>query len=179
MEMFRKKRKFSAVMERIQGKVVKGKPGSSQDSTQKTVIVLTLAVQMTAKLKELLDPRIAALLKLDGKEADRDIPINAIDMERTEYPCVLKVYSKQNFNKDSDPIFTRGGAPDDDAAGMTLTKLAMREGATYLIIQAKIRFGDDAWLWGGRSLGEGECVVEVHPLQQELEFGEKKEGAPE
>jgi len=181
MEFFRKKRRFSAVMKRINGKMEKAKDGSGPDGARKKVIEIEFDVELTAKMRELLDPRIAQLLALTDAETEEELelPVNAIDLAKDEQVCILRVYSRANFNKESKPVFTRGGAPDDDAGRLVLKKIVIRNRKAAMILKAKIRFGADAWNWGGDCLGEGECVVEYEPLQLELDLaGKGGEEAP-
>lgn len=179
MELLNKARNWGATLTKFNGKVVKAKPGSGDDAVRKKVVQCEFEVTITKAIKELLGPRIAALVKMDGANgAECEIEVNSIDCARQPVTCVLAIYSKANYSDKSEPEVTRGGAGDDNHASVTLTKLANREDKSVMVMHVDTYWDEAFWMWGGKALGEGEVVLSLKPLQPELPLeAEKAKGA--
>jgi hypothetical protein len=171
MGLFTKKRTFKACMHGVRGKMVKQKRAKGERGTvgageRKKVIEVTFHIQLTKALKELIDPRVSALLSLAESEADgaTETPISKVGYDKVERQVRLAVKEE---GKD-EPAWVRGGAPNDDPAKVTLKSIVVVEKTSFLVIVAQVRFGKDVWNWGGDNLDEGVCRVEMTPIQLEL-----------
>ena len=170
MDFFKKERKCNAFMKNVKGKMVKMKAGSGTEGARKKVVIIEFEIPITSKIRELLDPRLAALINLDGAEngPEREFPINSMDPARQIFPAIVTVYSKANFNKDAKPIWSQGGADKESQASICLKKVAIKEDKALLKVEVITNFSDDVWNWAGESLDGSDCVLKFKPLQGEL-----------
>ena len=171
MGLFTKKRTFKACMHGLRGRMVKQKRAKGERGTvggggeRKKVIDITFHIQLTKAMKELIDPRVVALLSLAESEAEAtETPISKVGYDKVERQVRLAIKEE---GKD-EPAWVRGGAPNDDPAKVTLKSIVVVEKTAFLVIVAQVRFGKDVWTWGGDNLDEGTCKVEMTPIQLEL-----------
>ena len=186
MGLFSKKRTFAAVLHDIRVKMVKakkakGERGAVGAGESKKVIELKVYIQLTKAMKELVDPRLASLINLaeaNGEVGAAETPINKVGYDKVERTVRLAV---KNAASDKEPVWVRGGAPNDDPAKVTLKSVVVVEQAAYIVIVAQVRFGADVWNWGGDIIEDGVCKIEMTPVQLELplESGAASEGEPE
>jgi hypothetical protein len=120
-------------------------------------------------MKELIDPRIASLIYLAESEAEKatETPISKVGYDKVVRTVRLAV-KKEGAEE---PEWVRGGAPNDDPAKVTLKSIVVVEKVAFLVLVAQVRFGTDVWKWGGDKLDDGECKVEMVPVQLELPLG--------
>lgn len=170
MELFKKERRVNASMEKCQAKMERMKGGSGKEGASKKIINFVFEVEITKAIREMLDPSLHPLINLDGSGEGpvREFPINSLEPAKQVLPAVISVFSRQNWSKDSEPIWTAGGADAKEQATICLKKLVIKEDKAVLQMDVKVNFMNPIWKWAGDCIGGGECVFKFKPLQGEL-----------
>ena len=171
MDFFEKKRRYDAVVTGFTGKMQRVKQG--KDAARKCIVQLKVEVPISANIRKALDERMLPILDLIENAGDSDVALNSVDCI-AEVTCIVKIFSKANYSKDSKPVIEKGGENCDEAK-VRLTRIVGREGKPLMILVFTLNFDETLWAWGGRVLGEGDITIETMPFQPDLPFDGKKE----
>ncbi len=178
MELFKKERRAACFMINVKGKMKRMKGGGGSEGARAKMVKIDFEVPITSKIRELLDPKLQALINLDGGEgAVQEFPINSICPAQQNFEAIVSVFSKQNWTAAAKPIWTGGGSDEGFPTTMLLKKISIKEKATVLVIEVTTPFTDVVWKWAGDALDGCDCIIKFKPHQQELPLvtGDEKE----
>ena len=170
MELFKRERRVSGVMLNCKGRMVRMKGGSGDDGARKKVVKLEFEVPITAAIRNLLDPKIQALIRMDGSEegAEQEFPMNKFEPSKQVFPAIINMFNRANWSAESKPLWTAGGDDPAQQASICLKSIVTKEDKTVLKMESEVPFTAKIWDWAGDMLGGGECVFKFKPLQGEL-----------
>ncbi|MCW8129270.1 MAG: hypothetical protein KIS92_02710 [Planctomycetota bacterium] len=167
MEFLRKKCRYGVVIKNFKGKYKKIK--NTADSARTKMIDIEVDVPVTKAIKKRLDPAVAALIEAaTGEGRTIELPLSSIDIAM-EVPCIVRLWSKKNYNKDSRPKHVCGLGNGDSAVVRT-KKVFIKDHQAYLRLLITTTGTEDLWAWGWNVFDESEIVIETEPLQKDLPF---------
>lgn len=162
MKYFNTKRRFSAIVRKFEGKMVKVK--QARESVRKPMCIVTLDVLITKAMKDNFPPRVLSFLG-QGEKIEGDPHFNKLEVDWNMLG-LFKLYGRSTHSDNAKPQLEKGH--DNDDAKMQIKKFFVVEEDEFMQIKLILNKCDKTWEWGGRVFGDGEVVIEAKPLQSNL-----------
>lgn len=171
MEYFKKKRAFTAYVRKVDPKNKKVKQSAVEgggDAATKLVVILTLDVPITSKMKEFMSPSVQAWIASNiGHPAGSEV------LEKVNPQKEKGQYYRYSFTDEEkkEPAIERGGE-DGGNALLTIERYFILEAEAFVQIKMQMDFDPELWAWCGQHLDKSSTAnavrVDLQPLQSNL-----------
>lgn len=177
--LFKGKERMEATLMDVKPKVKRAKQG--KDGEKLKFVDLHFTAKLTSGLRGKLSARLQPIIAPREKDDNGTTSaINKVDLAVPSMEGVVRLFTYQNFKKESEPQITLGayqnfkkeskpqitlGAAKQPKAHVSFASIFFKEGDSFLDIHIASQWTPEIWKWAGEHFGEAErdITLEIEP----------------
>jgi len=171
--LFKGKERMEATLMDVKPKVKRAKQG--KDGEKLKFVDLHFTAKLTSGLRGKLSARLQPIIAPREKDDNGTTSaINKVDLAVPSMEGIARLFSYQNFKKESKPQITLGAAKQPKAH-VSFASIFFKEGDSFLDIHIASQWTPEIWKWAGEHFGEAErdITLEIEPEKDLFEEEEE------